>query len=124
MPNLFLARRFKPDEIIAAGSGDVPTIPNERQQDFWHYLTHELELDDYYAHRTCFELWYQANHAGNPDDGDELAIEEYLKGVASSFDSITKKKLKNGMDLLSDYVAHIPRWALKGHAPAESQTNS
>ena len=117
------ARRFKPDEIIAAGSGDVPTIPNERQQVFWHYLTHELGWNDYYARRICFELWYKANHIGNPADDDGLTIEEYFKDEALSFEGITKKEREKGMRMLSDYVAHIPRWALKGHAPADSQLN-
>ena len=113
------ARRFTTDEFIEAGCGEVPTIPNERQQEFWHYLTVELRLRDYYARNICFELWYMANNADDPAYTDEPTIEEFFEDEALSLDDITEAQRQKGRRLLADYVAHIPRWTLKGHAPAE-----
>ena len=116
------ARRFTTDEIQEAGYGDVPTIPNERQKEFWHFLTRDLGWDDHYARRICFELWYKANHADDPSNDDDETIEEYFDNEALSLDDITEEERRKGRRLLADYVAHIPRWTLKGHAPAERQT--
>ena len=110
------ARRFTTDEIREAGGGVVPTIPNERHEVFWDFLTRELKWDDYYARRICFELWYKANHADDPANDDDETIEEYFENEALSFDHITKNNCEKGMRLLHDYVDHIPRWTLKGHA--------
>lgn len=113
------ARRFTTDEVKEAASGEAPTIPNERQEEFWNYLTRELRWDDYYARRICFELWYKANHADAPQNDDDKTIEEYFEDEALSLDDITEAERRKGRRLLADYVAHIPRWTLKGHAPAE-----
>lgn len=113
------ACRFTTDEIQEAGYGDVPTVPNKRQEEFWHFLTRELQWDDYYARRICFELWYKANHADDPGYDDDETIEAYFDNEALSFDGITDEERRKGRQLLADYVAHIPHWTLKGHAPAE-----
>ena len=113
------ARRFTTDEIQEAGYGDVPTIPNERQEEFWRFLTSELQWDDYYARRICFELWYKANHADDPGNDEDETIVEYFENEALSLDDITEKERQKGRRLLADYVAHIPRWILKGHAPCD-----
>ena len=115
------ARRFTADEVTEACSGEVPTIPNERQKQFWHFLTRELKWDDYYARRICFELWYRVNHIGDPATDDDVTVEAYFEDEALSLDDITKQEREKGLRLLSDYVAHIPRWTLKGHTPAESR---
>ena len=113
------AHRFSIDEIKAAGSGEVPTIPNKRHQVFWDFLTRELDWDDYYARRTCFELWYKVNHIDEPDYDDEETIEDYFKEEMLSTDGVTDEMRNKGLRLLADYVAHIPRWTLKGHSPAD-----
>ena len=113
------ARPFTTDEFQEAGSGEVPTIPNERQQEFWHFLTRELQWDDYYARRICFDLWYKANHADDPSNDAGETIEAYFENEALSLDYITEAERQKGRRLLADYMAHIPRWTLKGHAPAE-----
>ena len=113
------ARQFTTDEFYEAGSGEMPTIPNERQKEFWHFLTRELRWEDYYARRICMELWYKANHADDPDMKDKLAIETYFEQEALLLEGLTEKERQKGRSLLADYMAHIPRWTLKGHAPAE-----
>ena len=118
------ARRFTCEEVCEAGSGDVPTIPNKRQEKFWNFLIKDLEWDDYFARQICFELWYKANHAEDPASTDEETIEKYFEEEALDFDGITQETRRKGLRLLADYVAHIPRWTLKGHAPAEMQTAS
>ncbi len=50
------------------------------------------------------------------EDTDDETIEEYFENEALSFDHITKNNREKGMRLLHDYVDHIPRWTLKGHA--------
>ena len=115
-------REFTDDEVREAGNGEPPLIPNARQEDFWHFLTKEIGWDDYYAWRICIELWFKANHAEDKDnfdirDGD--TIEQYFENEALSLDNLTSEERQKGMQLLADYVAHIPRWTLKGHAPAE-----
>jgi hypothetical protein len=35
------------------------------------------------------------------------------------FDDIDKATRQKAKDLLKDYVAHIPRWTLKGFAPVD-----
>ena len=113
------AYRFTTDEFVEAGSGDVPTIPNKQEQVFWRFLTHELEWEDYYARRICFELWFRVNHADDPDFTNDESIEEYFEEEALAFDDISENKRQKGLSLLADYVAHIPRWTLKGHTPAD-----
>jgi hypothetical protein len=113
------AYRFTTDEFVEAGSGDVPTIPNKQEKVFWRFLTHELEWEDYYARRICFELWFRVNHADDPDFTNDESIEEYFEEEALAFDDISEKKRQKGLSLLADYVAHIPRWTLKGHTPAD-----
>ena len=116
------ARRFTTDEYIEAscgGSREVPTFPNKRQKDFWNFLTRELKWSDYYANRICLELWYMVNHEEDPDNDDDETIEQYFKDEALSLDGITETEREKGMKLLADYVANIPRWTLKGYAPAE-----
>lgn len=113
------ARRFTTDEIIEAGKGDVPIIPNARQKVFWNFLTRELLWNDYYARRICFELWYKVNHADDPDNQEDKSIEQYFEDEMLSFDGITDKEREKGHRLLAEYLAHIPSWVLKGHAPAE-----
>ena len=97
----------------------MPTIPNKRHQVFWDFLTRELDWDDYYARRTCFELWYKVNHIDEPDYDDEETIEDYFKEEMLSTDGVTDEMRNKGLRLLADYVAHIPRWTLKGHSPAD-----
>ena len=111
-------REFTDDEVREAGNGEPPLIPNDRQDDFWHFLTKEIGWDDYYAWRICTELWFKANHAGDKDNQNDT-IEEYFENEALSLDDLTSEERQKGMRLLADYVAHIPRWTLKGHAPAE-----
>ena len=115
------ARRFTADEVRKASSNDgVPTIPNEQQKKFWKFLTQELEWDDYYARRTCLELWVKANKADIPSNDEEITIEEYFDYEALGYDSVPEETRQKGHRLLAEYVAHIPRWTLKGHAPAKT----
>jgi hypothetical protein len=112
-------RAFNDDEVHEAGNGEPPYIPNARQEEFWYFLTREIGWDDYYAWRICMKLWYKANHADDPDYKDDFTIEEYFVNEALSLDDLTEEERQKGMHLLADYVAHIPRWTLKGHAPGE-----
>ena len=111
-------RCFTEEEIREAGNSEVPTIPNECYMDFWHLLTHDIGLLDQDARQICHELWYKANHADEPGF-DEDSVEEYFDNEALVFDDIDKATRQKALHLLKDYVAHIPRWTLKGYSPAE-----
>jgi len=111
-------RRFTEEEIRGAGSGEVPTIPNPCQKDFWHLLTREIGLLDQDARQICNELWYKVNHAEEPGF-DEDSVEEYFENEALVFDDISKATRQKALRLLKDYIDHIPRWTLKGYSPAE-----
>lgn len=111
-------RRFTEEEIRAAGSGEAPTIPNACQKEFWQLLTREIGLLDQDARQICHGLWYKANHVEEPGF-DEESIEEYFEHEALVFDDIDEATRKKALKLLKDYVAHIPRWTLKGFAPAD-----
>ena len=111
-------RCFTEDEIRGAGSGEAPLIPNACQKEFWQLLTRDIGLLDQYARQICHELWYKANHIEEPGF-DEDSIDEYFENEALMFDDIDKATRQKAKDLLNDYVAHIPRWTLKGFAPAE-----
>ena len=110
-------RRFTEEEIREAGNSEVPTIPNAYQKDFWHLLTHDIGLLDQDARQICHELWYKVNHADEPGF-DECPVEEYFENEALVFDDTDKATRQKALHLLKDYVAHIPRWTLKGYAPA------
>jgi hypothetical protein len=111
-------RQFTEEEIREAGHSEVPTIPNACQKDFWHLLTHDIGLLDQNASQICHELWYKANHADEPGF-DDNSIDEYFENEALVFTDIDKATRQKALHLLKDYVAHIPRWTLKGYAPAE-----
>lgn len=108
--------------MLEEDTDDIPLIEYEYGKDGKHFLTRELGWDDHYARRICFDLWYKANHADDPSNDDDETIEEYFDNEALSLDDITEEERRKGRRLLADYVAHIPRWTLKGHAPAERQT--
>ncbi len=117
-PAIAERRRFTEEEIRAAGSGEVSIIPNACQKEFWQLLTRNIGLLDQYARQICHELWYKANHIEEPGF-DEDSIEEYFENEALMFDDIDKATRQKAKDLLKDYVAHIPRWTLKGFAPVD-----
>ena len=118
LPVIRERRRFTEEEIRGAGRGEAPTIPNVCQKDFWHLLTREIGLLDQDARQICQELWYKANHEEEPEF-DEDSVEDYFENEALSFDDISQATRQKALKALKDYVAHIPRWTLKGYAPAE-----
>ena len=117
-PAIAERRRFSEEEIRSAGRGEAPTMPNACQKEFWHLLTRDIGLMDQDARQICHELWYKANHAEEPGF-DEDSIENYFENEALVFNDIDEATRQKARRLLADYVAHIPRWTLKGHAPAE-----
>jgi hypothetical protein len=117
-PAIAERRRFTEEEIRAAGSGEAPIIPNACQKEFWHLLTRQIGLLDQDARQICHQLWYKANHEEEPGF-DEESTEEYFENEALVFDDIDEATRQKAHDLLKDYVAHIPRWTLKGYAPCE-----
>ena len=117
-PAIAERRRFTEEEIRAAGSSENPIIPNACQKEFWHLLTREIALFDQDARQICHQLWYKANHEEEPGF-DEESIEAFFENEALVFDDIDKATRQKAQHMLKDYVAHIPRWTLKGFAPCE-----
>ena len=115
-------REFTDEEVRQACLEEPPTVPNARRQQMWQYLTRVAGWDDYYAHRICSRLWNKVNHEGEPDYWDaDLSIEDYFKDEALIEKEIEEDPsvLTEAMRILHDYVDHIPRWTLRGYAPAE-----
>jgi hypothetical protein len=109
---------FTEEEIRAAGSGEIPVIPNARQDEFWDFLTDELKLYDHHARQICFNLWYKANHAEEPGY-DDMTADEYFEQEALFMDDLDDSTRQKAWQMLHGYMDHMPRWTLKGYAPAD-----
>lgn len=110
-------KTFSDDQVMSAGT-EYPVIPNDRQQAFEDFFNKKLGLNHYLAWFYGFQLWYRVQHE---HDGvlDLESAEDYFKdtvlGMARK--PVNQKVEKEAMQLLREYLRHMPRWTLKGHSP-------
>ena len=69
-------------------------------------------------HRICFNLWYKANHAEESGNNDQT-VDEYFEQEVLFMDDLDGDTRQKAWQMLHDYMDHMPRWTLKGYAPAE-----
>ena len=107
---------FSNDQVMEAGSV-YPVIPNDGQRTFEDFLNKKLGLNHYNAWFFGTQLWLRVQHE-HIHVSDLESPEEYFEYEVLKFarKSVSQKTRREAMQLLREYLDHIPRWVLKGHS--------
>ena len=109
-------RDFTFDEVADAARGGAPLIPNARRDDLERFITEVLGYDELLALVICHNLWYYQQHMGDPDyDPDKTPDAFFKEAVLDKFGGqLTEAQRDEGIELMYDYLDHMPQWVLKG----------
>ena len=113
-------RQFTREEIINAATNPLPTIPNERQEEFARFLGEQLGFHGEQVDEICFNLWYHLQREDEPD-ADNITAEEYFDGevLYKSGKRLTQEQNIYAMQMLHKHTDAIPRWTLCGYSEEE-----
>lgn len=115
------AQRFSFDEIIAAASNPLPAIPNDNQETFNQFLDEKLGFFGEKIDDLCFNLWLSLQHENEPGVEPNTVSETFDAEALSMTDKpLTPELQSEAIQMLNDYIAHIPRWTLRGHCYKET----
>ena len=109
-------RAFSDDQVMSAGT-EYPVIPNDRQRAFDDFFSKKLGLNHYLSWYFGTQLWHRVQHEGHLPG--LKPIEEYFEYdvLTSARKPVSRKTREEAMQLLGEYLRHMPRWTLKGHSP-------
>ena len=114
-------RNFTMDEVADAARGGVPLICNPKQAELEKFLTETLGLDELLIMVICHNLWFYQQHLGDPDYPDDKTPEAFFEEAVlnNSSKHLTQAQHDEGMQLMYDYLDHMPQWSLKGFSRVE-----
>jgi len=107
-------------DMIGAARWPVPEIPNPKKSQFFNYLKKKLGLEEYDCYEAAFNLWFRAVHEVDEyfEFGEYTSF--FIKQVLTWSDrNLDMKGMNEAMKQLTEYMNNMPRWALRGHSPAE-----
>jgi hypothetical protein len=107
---------FTEEEIRAAGSG-APRYSQCTAAQVLEFSDRRAATLRPEARQICFNLWYIVNHAEEPGY-DYMTADEYFEQEALFMDDLDDSTSQKAWQMLHNYIDHMPRWMLKGHAPA------
>ena len=115
-------RPFTMEEIADATREGFPLIANKRQKQFENFLKKKLGCNEEEILIICYELWQFAQHEGDDDAPDSTCDDYFRKAVLCKDDTkrqFDEKLKEEALRELDEYIDNMPRWTLKGYAPAE-----
>lgn len=88
--------------------------------EFMHFLTCRIGLDQAYAYIVCFNLWYYKIHYGEYSH-DDMPMELYFLShvLTEGEQELTDKLAEEGLHCLADFADNIPLWYLRGFTAAD-----
>lgn len=118
--NIDSVREFSLEELAKASGILCPFVPNSKMEEFMHFLTHQIGLEEIDAHLVCFNLWYFKMKYGEYSENDmpmELHFLSYA--LTAGKQDITDSLAEEGMQQLTDFANNLPLWHLRGFTATE-----
>lgn len=113
--NIDTIREFSLEELAKASGILFPFVPNAKKDEFMHFLTHQIGLEEINAHLVCFNLWYFKMKYGEYSE-DDMPMELHFLSYAltTGKQEITDSSAEEGMQRLTDFANNLPLWQLRG----------
>lgn len=111
---------FSVGELTKSSGAVFPVVPNPKMDEFMHFLTCRIGLDQAYAYIVCFNLWYYKIHYGEYSH-DDMPMELYFLShvLTEGEQELTDKLAEEGLHCLADFADNIPLWYLRGFTAAD-----
>lgn len=116
---------FSVEELTKSSGVVFPVVPNPKMDEFMHFLTCRIGLDQAYAYIVCFNLWYYKIHYGEYSH-DDMSMELYFLShvLTEGEQKLTDIMAEEWMQRLADFADNMPLWHLRGFTatdyPAEA----
>lgn len=116
---------FSVGELTKSSGAVFPVVPNPKMDEFMHFLTCRIGLDQAYAYIVCFNLWYYRIHYGEKSLDDKPMEIYFLSHVVTEEEQeLTDRMAEEWMQHLADFADNMPLWHLRGFTatdyPAEA----
>ena len=123
--NIDSTPEFSVEELSKSSGALCPVVPNPKMDEFMHFLTCQIGLDQGSAYIVCFNLWYYKIHYGEKSLDDKQMEIYFLSHVVTEEEQeLTDRKAEEWMQHLADFADNMPLWHLRGFTatdyPAEA----
>ncbi|WP_288576682.1 SEC-C domain-containing protein [uncultured Prevotella sp.] len=118
--NIDSTPEFSVEELTRSSGSVLPVVPNLKMDEFMHFLTCRIGLDQTSAYFVCFNLWYYKIHYGEESLDDKQMELYFLKNVLTEEEQeLTDRVVEEWMQHLAEFANNMPLWHLRGFTAAD-----